>query len=261
MVKHIHNSVRAWQAILDRLTICADDEAEHLLFQELAALKKPCVLSFVNAHAANLAWQEEAFLDYIMASDVIVRDGVGMHLLLALLGREAGVNLNGTDLIPEFLSSLPRDTSLAIYGTQDPYLSAGVARLQSMGFETVHAEHGFHEDEYYVGRFVEAQPVVVVLAMGMPKQERIASLLRHVSFETGRSALIINGGAIVDFMSNRFPRAPLWMRKRGIEWVYRLTREPKRLWRRNVGNLIFILRALLMTAFIRRKNSAKSSKE
>jgi len=247
MLKRIHNPIRAWQHILDRVTICSDEEAKNGLVLRLISRQQPCVLSFINAHAANLAWQDAAFYEYIIASDVIVRDGAGMRLFFALLDRNAGMNLSGTDLIPELLDRSARDNCLAVYGTQEPYLSAGVDRLQSMGFEQVHAEHGFHGDEYYVERFVDTHPSVVILAMGMPKQERVASLLRRVASGENYSSLIINGGAIIDFMANRVPRAPLWLQKLSLEWLYRLIQEPRRLWRRYIiGSPVFILRVLLM---------------
>jgi exopolysaccharide biosynthesis WecB/TagA/CpsF family protein len=60
-----------------------------------------------------------------------------------------------------------------------------------------------------------------------------------------RPCTIAAGGAILDFWAGRFPRAPLWMRRAGIEWVFRLLREPRRLWRRYVlGNPLLLWRAL-----------------
>lgn len=245
----IRKSISDWQRILDHLVICTDGEAKNRLLQRLIGRQGSCVLSFVNAHAANLAWRDVTFGNSIISSDVVVRDGIGMRLLLALLGREPGGDLNGTDLIPELLDRLPRDSCLAVYGTQQPYLSAGISRLYSMGFESVHAEEGFHEVAYYVERFAEVQPEVIILAMGMPKQESVALSLKQAAEERNWATLIINGGAIIDFMAYRFPRAPLWMQRLGMEWIYRLIQEPKRLWRRYVvGNVIFVFRALLMFA-------------
>jgi exopolysaccharide biosynthesis WecB/TagA/CpsF family protein len=233
--------------MVDHLTVCADPEEKNGLMRRLILGQRPCVLSFVNAHAANLLWRDSNFSDHLSASDVILRDGVGVQLLLRLLGRKPGINMCGTDFIPELLDQIPRESPLAVYGTQEPYLATGVGRLRSMGFEPVYAEQGFHEDRYYIAQFVQTKPSVVILAMGMPKQERVASLLKRVCLEENCPALIINGGAVIDMIANRFPRAPLWMQRCGLEWLYRLVREPKRLWRRYlIGNSIFLLRASLM---------------
>lgn len=242
-------SILSWEKILESMVICEGVYDKKALLHRLVQLENSCILSFVNAHAANLAWTNAVFADSITSSDIVVRDGIGMRILLDLLGRPSGENLNGTDFIPELLDLIPRDRSLAIYGTQDPYLSAGVGHLRNMGFKTVYAEHGFHAPDYYVASFIERSPSVVVLAMGMPKQESIATLLKRASVEKQLPALIINGGAIVDFMANRFPRSPLWMQQRGLEWLYRLYIEPKRMFRRYVvGNVLFLSRALALYA-------------
>jgi N-acetylglucosaminyldiphosphoundecaprenol N-acetyl-beta-D-mannosaminyltransferase len=76
----------------------------------------------------------------------------------------------------------------------------------------------------------------------MPKQESIAERLRE---NAKRPLLIICGGAIIDFLGKKIERAPVWMRRARIEWIYRLWREPKRLFRRYVvGNPVFIGRAV-----------------
>ncbi|MBQ6352560.1 MAG: WecB/TagA/CpsF family glycosyltransferase, partial [Lentisphaeria bacterium] len=61
-----------------------------------------------------------------------------------------------------------------------------------------------------------------------------------------RCGVALAVGGLLDFVSGRIPRAPLWMRRCGIEWMYRLYREPVRLFRRYViGNPLFVLRLLV----------------
>ena len=77
--------------------------------------------------------------------------------------------------------------------------------------------------------------------MGMPRQELIADAMVT---EASYPILIINGGAILDFMAGRVKRAPLRLRQVGLEWLFRLYIEPRRLWRRYlVGNALFLTRA------------------
>jgi UDP-N-acetyl-D-mannosaminuronic acid transferase (WecB/TagA/CpsF family) len=66
----------------------------------------------------------------------------------------------------------------------------------------------------------------------MPKQERVAVALRATLDEP---ALIVNGGAVLDFLGERFPRALSWMRSAGLEWLFRLALEPARLYGRYVA--------------------------
>jgi len=86
------------------------------------------------------------------------------------------------------------------------------------------------------------QAKLIVLAMGMPKQEHVASTLRNADMGP---ALIVCGGAILDFAADRFPRAPMWMRSSGLEWLFRLVNEPRRLFRRYViGIPVFLTNVL-----------------
>jgi exopolysaccharide biosynthesis WecB/TagA/CpsF family protein len=209
------------------------------------AANGPIVISFLNAHAANLAWRDKSFSKDLLGSDVLVRDGIGLRILLLMLGRKPGLNLNGTDLIPEILEALPRTKSLAVYGTKEPFLSSVVTKIRDMDFRIADTNHGFHGDDHYVGRMLKTSPDVILLAMGMPKQERIAAALKGAAGD--RSLLIINGGAIVDFLGGRFTRAPVFLQKIGMEWLYRLIKEPGRLWQRYIiGNTIFIFRTITL---------------
>jgi len=235
--------------LLDSLFICRTGAEEAALIRQLVERKSVCVLSFLNAHGANIAWRNSEFLKYLADSDVLVRDGVGLSILLRILGCDAGLNLNGTDFIPKLLNELPHDRSIAVYGTKELWLNKTITLIRSLGFKTVYAEHGFHQDEYYSRRYTEQRPSLVILGMGMPKQERVALLIRSSAIMADVPTLIVNGGAVIDFMANRFPRAPHWMRQWEIEWLFRLMQEPKRLWRRNIGSIVFLYRALLTRCF------------
>jgi hypothetical protein len=83
---------------------------------------------------------------------------------------------------------------------------------------------------------------LIILGMGMPRQEIVALALRAALH---RPCLIVCGGAILDFLGGRVPRAPRLLQGLGLEWAWRLAREPRRLFRRYVlGNPVFIGRAL-----------------
>jgi exopolysaccharide biosynthesis WecB/TagA/CpsF family protein len=102
--------------------------------------------------------------------------------------------------------------------------------------------HGFLPTPEYVRLAAGHRPSLIVLGMGMPRQEEVARELRAA---LDHPCLIVCGGAIIDFLAGRTPRAPRWMRAVGAEWLYRLALEPRRLFRRYVvGNPLFIARAL-----------------
>ena len=135
-----------------------------------------------------------------------------------------------------------------LFGTQDPWLAraqeAVVTRLAPRSQCVV--AHGFLDTARYVRLAAAHRPAVIVLGMGMPRQEEVAAVLRAA---LGFPCLIICGGAIIDFLGGKTSRAPGWMRGAGLEWLYRLSQEPKRLFRRYVlGNPLFISRALSLAA-------------
>jgi N-acetylglucosaminyldiphosphoundecaprenol N-acetyl-beta-D-mannosaminyltransferase len=77
------------------------------------------------------------------------------------------------------------------------------------------------------------------VAFGAPRQELwIARWRDHLTIPVAMGV-----GGLFDFYSGRIPRAPVWMREIGLEWVYRLSQEPRRMWRRYViGNPLFLYR-------------------
>ena len=203
------------------------------------------VLAFINAHAMNSVAENKQFFDALMGADVVVRDGIGMSLLMQLLNQPPGLNLNGTDLIPKVLARC-NGRPISLFGTRDPWLGQAQQAVRSRlaPDSPCVTAHGFLELSDYIKLAAKHRPSVIVLGMGMPKQEEVAVALRAA---LGFSCLIICGGAIIDFLGGKVPRAPNWMRRAGLEWAFRLGREPARLWRRYVvGNPVFIRRATAM---------------
>jgi exopolysaccharide biosynthesis WecB/TagA/CpsF family protein len=203
------------------------------------------VLAFVNAHAMNLVAESEPFYHSLCAADVVVRDGIGVALLMQLLNQTPGQNLNGTDLIPKVLARA-NGLPIALFGTQDPWLSnaAQAVRERLAPDSELVVANGFLGLQEYIRLAARHRPRLIVLGMGMPRQEEVAVALRAA---LGSPCLIVCGGAILDFLGGKVPRAPEWMRRAGLEWAFRLGREPRRLWVRYVhGNPKFLKRALLL---------------
>ncbi|MEJ0005637.1 MAG: WecB/TagA/CpsF family glycosyltransferase [Steroidobacteraceae bacterium] len=208
------------------------------LFSEMM-VDRNYVVSFVNAHAINLACRNAEFLSALESSDLLLRDGVGLQLLLRALGKDPALNMNGTDFIPELILA-SKSHLIALCGSTARSAATAAAWLEQNGAQQITHCDGFRSPDYYVGLVKALQPRVVILGMGMPKQELLSARLAR---ELPGPILIVNGGAILDFLANRVRRAPRFMRKLGLEWVFRLILEPSRLWRRYlVGNLIFLWR-------------------
>lgn len=230
-------------ALTQTLTIIPDAASKQRFIDKLTPgrLTGPTRIAFVNAHAANLCHRDAAFLDNIVACDHVLRDGSGMKILYRLLGQEAGLNLNGTDFIPELIA-LYRGQNIALLGTTEPYLSNSAEIIEGKGLNIVLKADGFKGADQYLAEVRACRPSLIILAMGMPKQENVAA---HLAQGLDYPCLIVCGGAILDFIGGKVVRAPRIFRQIGMEWLYRLMLEPKRLFGRYVlGNVIFLWRAL-----------------
>ncbi|WP_084166385.1 WecB/TagA/CpsF family glycosyltransferase [Stutzerimonas azotifigens] len=227
---------RGVDPLVEKMKLLERDEVEALL-HELAQVERPTILGFLNQHGYNIAQRQPQTYRHFAQLDYLLRDGIGMKMACRMNGIAPRANLNGSDFIPRLTGWLLENDreryQFFAMGTRDPWLSVG-ARALFKG-QDCHRIDGFQEIDDYV-RFVKEHQIpgktaVVVLAMGMPKQEEVAIRLRQ-TLET--PALLICGGAILDFAAGRFPRAPRLMQKAGLEWAFRLLMEPRRLFARYV---------------------------
>lgn len=233
--------------ILGKLTLLQGNKVDCLL-RDLSVIDKPRTIGFLNQHGYNLAVKDSGVADLFFSLDVLLRDGVGVEWACKLRGISPGENLNGTDFIPRLVSSLKLawpDVELFAFGTQEPWLSSGAAKL--FDADGVFSLDGFRSEFDYLDFVnIHSSPLsrrVIVLGMGMPKQEKVAAILRE---NLVGPALIICGGAVFDFYSGRFPRAPKFLRKLRLEWLYRLMKEPSRLFGRYViGIPVFLFNVVV----------------
>lgn len=235
-----------WRQLVGKLHVVHTDQDQEALLERLSDVTKPTTVAFVNAHAMNLAARDAAFYQHLMAADVLLRDGIGMSILMRLLSLAPGRNMNGTDFIPLLLARFSQ-RSVALFGTKRPFLEAAAESLRQGGRSLpLTLLDGFQPEAAYLQVSAQVRPQLIVLGMGMPKQEAVAAALRSsMTFPV----VAVCGGAIVDFLGGKVTRAPLPVRLIGLEWLYRLCLEPRRLFGRYVvGNPVFVARAVL-TAF------------
>src|SRR4051812_12057902 len=111
-----------WQELVKSIVPVHSQQGEQQLIDWLAQPGNPMVVAFVNAHAMNEVATSRKFFDSLISADLVLRDGMGMAILLRLLNQPSGLNLNGTDLIPKILRK-SAGRHIALFGTEDPYLS------------------------------------------------------------------------------------------------------------------------------------------
>lgn len=228
--------------MIEKIQLVETLSGEQELLHVMCSPSRPVVVAFANAHAMNSIAVSPSFFNALRSADWVLRDGSGMATLFKLLGKDPGINLNGTDLIPKIIR-LFNGRKIAFFGTEEPYLQQCLRAACAYAPQShMISAHGFLELEAYRLLAATEGSDLIVLGMGMPKQESVAAALRS---QLEFPCTIVCGGAIIDFLAGRTARAPLFMRRAGLEWAYRLALEPKRLFHRYViGNPVFLSRAL-----------------
>lgn len=200
------------------------------------------IISFLNAHNSNLAMRDKKY-HAVLQKHVVFPDGVGVDIAARVQsGKVFPANLNGTDFVPALVSFAESPLTIAMIGAKEEVLHD--ARI---AFETrapwhrfVPISNGYFKAEdsgRIVQQIEELKPDLILVAMGTPYQELWID--QHIKPEHAK--LVVSVGALFDFMAGVVPRAPEWMRRGRIEWIFRLMMEPGRLWRRYVvGNPLFL---------------------
>ena len=221
------------------------DDAVALL-NRLIAERRFTKVSFLNAHNANIACTDPVFAA-ALEDFLILPDGVGVDMAAKLLyGEPFPDNLNGTDFVPAFLQASSRPLTVGLLGATRVNAEAASARLAALAvqhsFVVIHDGYfSAAEEPAIIDRIATLRPDVLLVAMGVPRQE--LWIERHI--DQRHCTLPIAVGALLDFLSGTVPRAPLWMRRLRLEWLFRLWVEPGRLWRRYVvGNPVFLWRVV-----------------
>jgi N-acetylglucosaminyldiphosphoundecaprenol N-acetyl-beta-D-mannosaminyltransferase len=203
---------------------------------------------FVNAHCLNVARRDRSYQAALRDTELVLADGSGMLLAARVLGLPVLHNLNGTDLVPKLLEAASSE-GLSVYFLGGlPGVAARAAEeacRRAPGLKIAGCSQGYL-DPIAEARVLEqldtVRPDILLVAMGVPHQE----LWVQRNWQALPSGLTLGVGALLDFMAGRFRRAPVWMRRLGIEWIYRLCLEPRRLWRRYIiGNALFLGTVLL----------------
>ncbi len=196
---------------------------------------------YVTAAAVNLvmsAHEDPATRAAVLGATLAVPDGQPLVWALKALGHSAATRVYGPDLMAHYCArAAGTNTAIYLYGGRTPQALALLrARLQERfpGLEIAGAYSppfralGADEERELIADIDGSGAHVVWVGIGQPKQE----LWMHRMRPRLRAPLLVGVGAAFDFHAGLVAQAPPWMGRNGLEWTYRLAREPRRLWRR-----------------------------
>ncbi len=216
----------------------------------------PTRVASLNAEQVVTMRRDPALREGLASADVVVPDGQSVVWLARLLGYRPAERVAGPDLMAATMRSA-EERGLPVYllGTTDEALGS-LRRVLATRFPrlaVVEARNGFFdvEDEEQVADRV-ARSGARFVYVGIPSTRQVVWASRWRPDRNG--AVAIGVGGAFDVAAGRRRRAPRWMQRSGLEWLFRLVQEPGRLWRRYLlGNVVFAGLALeeIVTARLR----------
>jgi len=216
-----------------------DRLADHLL--TVIAERRQAVLFFANT---NLVVKGRFLLEHTAdPSLLLVNDGVGLDIAAKLLhGTRFDSNLNGTDFTPYLFRRSTRPLKVFMIGGKPEVLTRAAAHVGTqLGQQVVGAVDGYggmRDGSDLVQRINDSGAEVLLVAMGNPLQERW--IMEHRA--ALRCNVLMGVGALFDFWAGDKPRAPALVQRLRLEWLYRLSLEPRRLLRRYTWDILVFLR-------------------
>lgn len=196
--------------------------------QSFSYLVTPNVDHVVNLHSASTEEIEEPFSN----ADLTICDS----RVLSILGRLAGISLPvvpGSDLTRELLENCPAGTCLAVVGGTPSLLAKLSNTYPQFKWAAHHPPMGVRQDpvaRHVIADFVcHSDARIFLFAFGAPQSEITCAEIKQSGRGAGVALCI---GASLEFLAGDKVRAPRWMQLMGLEWLFRLLSEPKRLWRR-----------------------------
>lgn len=196
---------------------------------------------YLTAAAVNLvmsAHEDPEAREAVLAATLAVPDGQPLVWALKALGHRDATRVYGPDLMAAFCARAAQDgTPMYLYGGRTPEALALLERRLRERFPGLNVVGGQSppfreltpaEEDAVVADIERSGAAVVWVGTGQPKQEKWMLRMRpRLS-----APLLVGVGAAFDFHAGLVAQAPAWMQRSGLEWVFRLSREPRRLWRR-----------------------------
>lgn len=212
-----------------------------------AKQKKKTFITYVNAHCVNTAFRDQEYHNILRQADIVYADGQAIVWAGKFLGTPLPERINAGDFFLNFARRcVNEEIKIFLLGSYPEVAEAITRKLhqQIPGLKIVGTQHGFFnpdEDADFIARINSSGAEILFVGMGVPRQEKWA----YKYFNALSVPVIWCVGALFEYYAGYRARAPWWLRRLGLEWLFRLLLEPRRLWRRYLlGNPEFLLRVL-----------------
>ena len=187
------------------------------------------LVATANAEMVMLAQQDQELFSILNNAELTLADGAGVVWAARRLGSGVPERVAGYDLTQQLLQNAAK-TGYKIFwlGAAPGVAEAAAAKAAEKypGLATVGVHDGFFDcDDGAIRRLIrDSQADILLCALGVPKQEKWLNQYRHEL----QVPVMIGVGGTFDVMAGKAKRAPVWMQRAGLEWSYRLLRQPSR---------------------------------
>lgn len=214
---------------------------------------KKLLINTINAHSYNTALKDELFQRALINGDVLIPDGVSIVKACKWLNAKSQPKerIAGWDLFAFEMDKLNKKGGKCFFmGSSEKVLSL-IRKRASVDYPNIvvetysppyKPEFSEEDNKAIVEAINKADPDLLWIGMTAPKQEKWT--YSHWN-ELNIHCHVGTIGAVFDFFAGTVDRAPIWWQEHGLEWAYRLIKEPKRMWRRYIiGNTLFLYNIL-----------------
>ena len=210
---------------------------------------KKLLINTINAHSYNTALKDNLFAEALKNGDVLIPDG--MSIVKAFKWRHwkngPKERVAGADLFNFEMKKLNEECGTCFFLGSSEKVLALIKKRAANDYPNIKIvtysppykpEFSDDENKLMIEAVNSANPDLLWIGMTAPKQEKWA--YRHWQ-ELDIHCHCGTIGAVFDFYAGTVKRAPIWWQDKGLEWLYRLLKEPKRMWHRYIiGNILFI---------------------
>ncbi|MCL5406966.1 MAG: WecB/TagA/CpsF family glycosyltransferase [Patescibacteria group bacterium] len=236
-----------------------DVKIDNLTFPEVMAKitlflegKKLHQIATVNPEFILAAQRDSEFKAILNQADLSVPDGVGLKFGGWLSGQKIGERLTGVDLTWELTKlSAYKNYSIYFLGAATGVAEKAAKRMKMLypNLKIAGCYAGTPEDPKTLDNIKKAKPDILLVAFGAPKQDKFIYNLKNnysdFGFQISDLPKVAMGvGGTFDYISGAVPRAPKWLRNLGLEWLYRLVHQPKRIGRIFKAVIVFPIRVI-----------------
>jgi len=242
----LNSRIKLFQVGFDQM----DNEKTIQKIEEFIITKKPHQIVTPDTLAVLRARKDSEYYNILKSADLVTPDGVGILWATTTLNHPLPERVTGIDIIHNICRlAAKKGYSLYLLGSYPDVAKEAALNLNRKypGIRIAGAHHGYFncedcedcenikngnivwnkKEEEIVAEIKEKRPDILLVGMGVPKQEKwINKNLNRLDVP-----VCIGVGGSFDVLSGRIPRAPLWMQRHGMEWIYRSIKQPNRAFR------------------------------